>query len=111
MANPVPAIIEAVEEHMAPWRPGSGMEFYEMIATLHDMFESLHEAIGGAVYRVGEEQDLPDWFGTAMGQVLLSVRAAADQSAQVDEEFRKAYGFFLADRRQQQDRGRRRTRR
>jgi hypothetical protein len=108
--NPAEAVIEAVEEHMATWRPPSGMAFYEMIARLPDLFEALHDALGGVVSGVGEEQDLPDWFGTAMGQVLKSVTAAAEQAAGVDEEFRKAYGFFLADKRQQQERGRRRKR-
>lgn len=96
--NPAEAIIAAVEEHLAGWRPASGMDLYEMLLTLPEAFGSLREALQGVLDGISEEQDLPNWFTTTAGELIKAVTTAQEQAASMDAEFQKAYAFFIADR-------------
>lgn len=106
MSNPAEAVTTAIEEQLGGWRPGQGMELYAMLMALPGLFDALHDALGGVVDAVSEEQGLPGWFTASAEQLLKSVAAARDQAAQVDEEFHKAYSFFLTT-----DEGKKRRRR
>jgi hypothetical protein len=109
MGNPAQAITEAIEEHMGSWTPASGMELYETLMALPGLFEAIHDALGGVVERVSEAQGIPGWFEASNAELLKSVRAAAEQAAAMDEEFHKAYSFFLTtDDAKTRRRGRRR---
>jgi hypothetical protein len=95
MSDPVKGITEAVEDLLGSWTPASGMELYRMLMALPGMFEAIHAALGGIVERVSDEQGIPGWFEASSAELLKAVGAAAEQAERMDEEFHKAYSFFL----------------
>jgi hypothetical protein len=95
MANPIPAIIEALGHHMDGWQPGDLQELLAFLDGLPELMEKFHDTLGPVFTDLANDRRITDPVTDAADEVLSSLRAAQDAAPDVSAAFREDNKFWL----------------
>jgi hypothetical protein len=100
MANPVPAIIEAIGAHLDGWQAKDGRELLEFIDALPDLIEKLQETTRAAIrdmvegsYVATDGDTWPEQAEEVDGRLV----AAQAEAAELARVFREENDFWIGD--------------
>ena len=95
MGNPIPAIIEAVEEQLSGWAPDSGVDFADLLDSLSVLFSALHSGLEKAIKSADPGESLNSDVHGDLEAVLSHLSRVQELAEEASEDFEKAYAFWL----------------
>lgn len=95
MANPIPPITEAVNDNLGAWGCESPIDFADMIASLPDLAEALHDGLKKAIESADPDERLTSEVHSDLESLLACFERVAERATEASEDFERVYGFWL----------------